>query len=133
MRGRRSRADSRDAGSLGLGTWFIRLGAVTRMILLNCGRIRANCLQKRLKFARERGREIQRFVGLRVGEGEMSRVEEVSLEIEGGVEAGDGVGSAVERVADDGMAEGLGMDTDLVRAAGFDSNFDYGEGAVGSG
>ena len=90
-------------------------------------------MQKRLKLDRERGCEIEGFAGLRMGEGEVCGVEEVSLEVEGGVKAWDGVGSTVEGVADDGMSEGLGMDADLVRAAGFDANFDYGEGAVGSG
>ena len=48
-------------------------------------------------------------------------------------EAGDGVGGAVEGVADDGVAEGLGVDADLVGAAGFDADFDEGEGAIGGG
>src|SRR6266566_4500636 len=40
---------------------------------------------------------------------------------------------AVERVANDGMAEGLGVDADLVGAAGFDADLDEREGAVGAG
>ena len=40
---------------------------------------------------------------------------------------------AVERVADDGVAEGLGVDADLVGAAGFDADFDEGEGTIRSG
>jgi hypothetical protein len=63
----------------------------------------------------------------------MRGVEEVSLEVEGGGEAGDEVGCAVEGVADDGMAEGLGVDADLVGAAGLDVDLDEGEGAEGSG
>jgi hypothetical protein len=39
----------------------------------------------------------------------------------------------VERVADDGVAEGLGVDTDLVGATGFDSDFDESERAIRSG
>ena len=42
------------------------------------------------------------------------------------------MGGAVEGVADDGMAEGLHVDADLVGAAGLDADLDQGEGAVGS-
>ena len=78
--------------------------------------------------------DVERFVGLGMGEGEMGGVEEVAVEVElPGVEAGDEVGGAVEGVADDGVAEGLHVDADLVGAAGFDADFDEGEGAVGSG
>ncbi len=51
----------------------------------------------------------------------------------GSERVGDGVGRAVEVVADDGVAEGLEMDADLVGAAGFDFDFDEGEGAVCGG
>ena len=40
---------------------------------------------------------------------------------------------AVEGVADDGVAEGLGVDANLVGAAGFDAHFDEGEGTIRSG
>ncbi len=43
------------------------------------------------------------------------------------------MGRAVERVADDGVAEGLHVDADLVGAAGLDADLDEGEGAVGGG
>ena len=36
-------------------------------------------------------------------------------------------------VADDGVAEGLHVDADLVGAAGLDADLDQGEGAVGRG
>jgi hypothetical protein len=68
-----------------------------------------------------------------MGEGEMGGVEEVSLEVESGVEAGNGVGCSVECVSDDWVAEGLGVDSDLMGAAGLDADFDEGEGAVWSG
>ena len=90
-------------------------------------------MQKRIELDRERSVEVHGFVGLRVSEGEVRCVEEVSLKVEGGVEAGNCVWSSVEGVADDGMAEGLSMDADLVGAAGFDTYLDQGEGAVGSG
>src|ERR1700748_2643805 len=40
---------------------------------------------------------------------------------------------SVEGVADDGVAEGLQVDADLMGAAGFDADLDEGEGAVGAG
>ena len=43
------------------------------------------------------------------------------------------VRGAVESVADDGMAEGLKVDADLVGAAGLDANFDQRKGPVGGG
>ena len=90
-------------------------------------------MQKRVEFDRERSFEIHRLAGLWMGEGEMRGVEEVSLEVESRIEAGDGVRGAVERVADNGMAEGLGMDADLMGAAGLDADLDEGEGTIGSG
>ena len=72
-------------------------------------------------------------MGLGMSEGEMGGVEEVSVELEVGVEVGDDVWGAVEGVADDGVAEGLGVNANLVSAAGFDAHFDEGEGAVRSG
>ena len=68
-----------------------------------------------------------------MSEGEAGGVEEVAVELVFGGEAGDGMRGAVEGIADDGMAEGLGVDADLMGAAGFDADFDEGEGAVGSG
>jgi hypothetical protein len=69
---------------------------------------------------------------LRVSEGEVGGVEEVAVELEVGCEVGDEVRGAVEGVAYDGVAEGLGVDADLVGAAGFDADFDEGEGTVGA-
>jgi len=112
---------------------FIRWGTVTRMILLNCGRIRANCLQKRLQFDRERGREIHRLAGLWMGEGEMGSVEEVTVEIFLGGKARDGMRGTVECVADDRVAEGLSVHADLVGATGFDADFDQSKGTMGGG
>ena len=63
----------------------------------------------------------------------MSGVEEVSVELEVRCETGNDVGGSVERVADDRVAEGLGVDADLVGAAGFDSDFDEGERTIRSG
>ena len=68
-----------------------------------------------------------------MGEGEMGGVEEVAVKLEAGCEAWDEVRGAVEGVAGDGVAEGLGVDADLVGAAGFDADFDEGEGTIGSG
>ena len=80
-------------------------------------------------------------MGLGVGEGEMRGVEEVAVELEFGLEVGvrfgeggeewDAVRGSVEVVADDGVAEGLHVDADLMCAAGLDADFDEGEGAVG--
>src|SRR5271170_4275233 len=61
----------------------------------------------------------------------MGGVEEVAVELEVGRQAGNGVGSTVERVADDGVAEGLHVDADLVGATSLDADFDEGEYAVG--
>ena len=62
-------------------------------------------------------------------------MQEVAVQREGRVgvlgELGDAVGGAVEVVADDGVAQGLDVDADLMGAAGLDSDFDEGEGAVG--
>jgi hypothetical protein len=63
----------------------------------------------------------------------MGCVEEVAIELEVVGEAGDEVGCAVESVADDRMAEGLGVDADLVSAASLDADLDEGEGTIGSG
>ena len=62
-------------------------------------------------------------------------VEEVALKLERGfmVGAAQDVRGAVEEVADDGVAERLQVDADLVGAAGFDLDFGKGEGAVGCG
>jgi hypothetical protein len=68
-----------------------------------------------------------------MSEGETGGVEEVAVEVELGRETGDNVGSAVERVADDGVAERLHVDANLMGAAGFDANFDEGEGAIRAG
>jgi hypothetical protein len=70
---------------------------------------------------------------LRVREGEVGGVEEVAGELEVRCEVGDDVRGAVEGVADDGVAEGLGVDANLVGAAGFYADFDEGEEAVGAG
>ena len=81
--------------------------------------------------------DVERLAGLGVGlgmsEGEVGGVEEVAGELQVGSEGGDEVRGSVEGVADDGVAEGLGVDADLVGAAGFDADFDEGEGAVGAG
>src|SRR5258708_806574 len=68
-----------------------------------------------------------------MSEGELGGVEEVAGELEVGGEVGDEVRSSVESVAYDGVGEGLGVDTDLVGAAGLDADFDEGEGTVGAG
>jgi hypothetical protein len=94
--------------------------------------IRANCFEERLQFDREGGVEVERLASAGVKEGEVGGVEEVAGELQVGGEAGDEVRGAVEGVADDGVAEGLGVDADLMGAAGFDANFDESEGAIRS-
>jgi hypothetical protein len=84
-------------------------------------------------LGREGGVDVEGLVSLRVGEGEVSGMEEVAVEVEVRVEAGNGVGGAVESVADDGVAEGLGVNADLVSAAGFDADLDEGEGTIRGG
>jgi hypothetical protein len=61
-----------------------------------------------------------------MNEDEVRGVKEVALEFEAvvvldGRIAEDAMGSAVEEVADDGMAKGLHVDADLVGAAGLDA------------
>jgi hypothetical protein len=90
-------------------------------------------LEERLQFDREGGVDIKRLPGLRMGEREVGGVEEVAGELEVGGEVGDEVRGSIEGVAYDGVAEGLGVDANLVGAAGFDADFDEGEGAVGAG
>jgi hypothetical protein len=68
-----------------------------------------------------------------MSEGETGGVEEVAGELEAGWEAEDDVWGSVEGVADDGVTEGLGVDADLVGAAGFDADFDEREGTVRGG
>ena len=75
---------------------------------------------------------VHELAGLRVGEGEMGGVGEVAVELEFGGKIGDEVWSAVKRVADDGVTEGLGVDSDLMGASGFDAHLDKGEGTIGS-
>jgi hypothetical protein len=60
-------------------------------------------------------------------------VEEVTVELKLGRQARDEVWGSVKGVADDGMAEGLCVDADLVGAAGLDADFDEREGTIGSG
>src|SRR5205823_6242872 len=64
--------------------------------------------------------------------GQVGGVKEVTSELELGGEARNEVRRAIEGVADNGVAEGLSMDADLVSAAGFDADFDKGEGAIRS-
>jgi hypothetical protein len=73
------------------------------------------------------------FLRLRMSEGQVGGVEEVSVELEVGGQVGNGMRGSVKGVADDGMAEGLGVDTYLVGASGFDADFDESEGAVRGG
>ena len=68
-----------------------------------------------------------------MSEGEAGGVEEVAVKVELRREAGDDVRGAVECVADDGVAEGLHVYANLMGTAGFDADFDEGEGAVGAG
>jgi hypothetical protein len=89
-------------------------------------------LEERLQFDREWSVDVEGLAGLGMSEGEVGGVEEVAVELEVGGEVGDEVRGSVEGVADDGVAEGLGVDADLVGAAGFDADFDEGEGAVGA-
>jgi hypothetical protein len=91
-----------------------------------------NCFEERLQFDREGRSNIELLAGLGVSEGEVGGVEEVAGELELGGEAGDEVRGSVEGVAHDRVAERLGVDADLVSAAGFDADFDEGEGAVGA-
>jgi hypothetical protein len=102
------------------------------MILLNSYGIGTDCVKKRCELDGEGRFEIDGLAGLGVGEREMGGVEEVAFEVEVAREVGDDVGGAVEGVADDGVAEGLHVDADLVGAAGFDADLDEGEGAVGA-
>jgi hypothetical protein len=60
----------------------------------------------------------------------MGGVEEVSVEVFLGEKARDGVWSAVEGVADDGVAEGLSVNADLVGSPGLDANLGEGEGTI---
>src|ERR1700678_1581798 len=68
-----------------------------------------------------------------MGEGEVGGVEEVAVELQLGGEAGNEAWGSVECVPDDGMAEGLCVDADLVSAAGFDLDFDESEWAIRAG
>jgi len=61
----------------------------------------------------------------------MGGVEEVAVQVEFGVEAGDDVRGSVEGVADNGVAERLHVDADLVGAAGFDADLDEGKSSIG--
>ena len=74
--------------------------------------------------------DVERLAGLGMREGEMGGVEEVAAELEVGGEVGDEVRSSVKSVAYDGVGEGLGVDANLVGAAGFDADFDESEGAI---
>jgi len=121
----------REVRSPGMG--LTRLRTFTSNILPNCQAIRANGCEERLQFDREGGADVERLVGLGMSKREMGGVEEVSVELEVGVEAGYDVRSAVEGVADNGVAEGLGVNANLVGAAGFDADFDEGEGTIRSG
>ena len=87
-------------------------------------------MKERLQFGGEVSLQSKKFAGLGMGKGEAGGVEEVAVELEFGGETGDDVRCAVERVADYGVAESLGVDADLMGAAGFDADFDEGEGAV---
>lgn len=60
----------------------------------------------------------------------MGGMQKVAVEIEFGVEIGDNMGRSVEGIANDWMAEGLHVDTDLMGTAGFDADFDEGESTV---
>jgi hypothetical protein len=113
------------------------LRTVTSDILPNCRGIRANCFEERLQFDREGSVDVEWLAGLCLGlgmsEGEMGCMEKVAVELEIGREVGDEVRCSVEGVADDGVAEGLGVDADLMGAAGFDADFGQSEGTIGSG
>ena len=77
--------------------------------------------------------EVECLVSAGVREREVGGVEEVAGELEVGWEVGDEVRGAVEGVADDGVAEGLRVDADLVSAASLDADFDERERTIGSG
>jgi hypothetical protein len=92
-----------------------------------------NCFEELLQLFRERSVDDQGLAGLRVSEGEVGGVEEVAVELEVGCEVGDEVGGAVEGVPDDWVAEGLGVDADLVGASGFNADLNESEETVGAG
>jgi hypothetical protein len=72
-------------------------------------------------------------LGLGMGEGKMGGVKKVAVEPEVFLEVWNDVGRAVEGVANDGLAEGLGVDADLVGAPSLDTDFGKGEGTIRSG
>jgi hypothetical protein len=94
--------------------------------------IRANCFEERLQLDREGSVQVKGLLSLGMGEGEMGGVKEVAVELEVFREVWNDVGRAIEGVADDGLAEGLGMDANLMGAAGFDADFGEGEGTIRS-
>ena len=96
-------------------------------------KLTAKCVEKRLEFDRQGRVDVKLFAGLGVSKGEMRSVEEVAIKLELRREVWDEMGGAVESVTDDGMAEGLRVDADLVGAASFDADLDEGEGTMWSG
>ena len=65
-----------------------------------------------------------------MGKGEVGGVKKISVQIEFRGETRDDMGRSVEGIADDGVAEGLHMDTDLMGAAGFNADLDECKGAI---
>ena len=65
-------------------------------------------------------------------EAELLRIGNAAFGVHFGLE-GDLTGGTVERVADNGVAEGLRVDANLMGASGFNAHLDKGEGTIGSG
>src|SRR5271163_2457211 len=94
------------------------------------------------QVGRQRRLQVHSFTGPWMHKDQMRGVQEVALELEHGVflrtifkcrVPENPMGGAVQVVADDGMAERLHVDANLVGAAGLDLHIDQGEGAEGGG
>jgi hypothetical protein len=68
-----------------------------------------------------------------MAEREVRCVEEVAVKLGVWGEAGNNVGGPVERVHNNGMAEGLSVYANLMSTTGFDADFDESEGTIPSG
>src|SRR6185437_598606 len=98
-------------------------------------RLAAQLVEKICELGWQRSAELEWLAGAGMGEVELGGMEKVAFEFERlvGRRAGcacDVVRRAVERVADDGVTEGLHMDSNLVRAASLDADFEKREAAV---
>jgi hypothetical protein len=75
---------------------------------------------------------VERFSGLRMHERKMGRVEEVTVDLQLRHKVRNDLRSTIKCVTDDGVTKGLGMDSDLVCAAGLDADLDEGKRTIRS-